>query len=63
MEKKHLQMVLLLNVFTCFGLNYTFDFPQAISDMLINDMHMNTLDISLLYSICFFPNLLLSPLA
>ena len=57
----HLQWILGLNLFVCFGMNYIFDFPQALEDPLIRGMNIDTFKISLLYSLYSLPNIILSP--
>ena len=60
-SKRYLLIVLLLNVFICFGQNYVFDFPQAMEGALIPWLKVETVQISLLYSIYSLPNIIFSP--
>ena len=57
----HLQWILGLNLFVCFGMNYIIDFPQAIEDALIRVYRVDTVKIGLLYSVQALPNIFLSP--
>jgi len=36
--KTYLYAILTLNLFMCFGMNYVFDFPQALADPLIESI-------------------------
>lgn len=59
--KTYLYAILTLNLFMCFGMNYVFDFPQALADPLIRSLRIDTFQIGLLYSVYSLPNIFLTP--
>ena len=60
-SQRYLIAILLLNLMVCFGMNYVYDAPQALEDPLIRGLKIDTLKISMMYSLYSLPNLVLTP--
>jgi len=59
----YLLAVLGANLLVCFGINYVFDFPQALEDPLLRLFRVDTVKLELLYSMYALPNILCCPLS
>lgn len=62
-QNTYLYGILALNLLMCFGMNYVFDFPQALEDPLIRKLDVDPSDIGYLYAMYALPNILLSPVS
>lgn len=60
-SQNYLLVVLGVNLLVCFGINYVFDFPQALEDPLLRLFRIDTVKLELLYSMYAIPNVLLCP--
>ena len=60
-QNTYLYGILALNLLMCFGMNYVFDFPQALEDPLIRKLRVDPWYINLLYAVSALPNILLYP--
>lgn len=61
--KSYMVLILILNLFVCFGMRYTYDFPQALEDPLIRKLNIDTFKVEYLYSLYALPNLLMAPVS
>ena len=61
-SKSYLYLIMALNLLLCAGYCYVFDFPQALEDALLHSLKVDTIKISMLYSIYSLPNIFFSPI-
>lgn len=59
----YLIFILILNILVCVGMAYTYDFPQALEDPLIEMFGIDTLQVEYLYALYALPNLLMAPVS
>lgn len=61
-SNSYLYGVMILNLLICTGHCFVFDVPQALEESLLRSLKIDTIKVSMLYSIYSLPNLIFSPI-